>query len=110
MKTLSNDVEYLDKLKGLYSNSESSLLDTSDYVKSVLATQCLIEEGSIMGTGNQKSSELVSNPSEDVNIVHCGTSQHSVPADAVDALLGKIEVNELDTLQVMEGVDTKVNY
>ncbi|XP_021851160.2 DNA polymerase zeta catalytic subunit isoform X3 [Spinacia oleracea] len=107
LKTLSNDVEYLDKLKGLYSNSESSLLDTSDYVKSVLATQCLIEEGSIMGTGNQKSSELVSNPSEDVNIVHCGTSQHSVPADAVDALLGKIEVNELDTLQVMEGVDTK---
>ncbi|XP_021772931.1 DNA polymerase zeta catalytic subunit-like [Chenopodium quinoa] len=108
LKTLSNGVEYMDNLKGLYSKLESNLLDRSEDVKSMVPTQCPIEEESIMGTRNQNSNELVLRSSEDVNIEHCVTPHQSVSVDAIGALLGKsVEMDEMDILQVMERVDTK---
>ncbi|XP_010674733.1 DNA polymerase zeta catalytic subunit isoform X5 [Beta vulgaris subsp. vulgaris] len=108
LRTMSNGVEHVDNLKGLYSKEESSLFATSEDVKSMVSTQCPIEEGSLVGIGNQSSNGLELRSAEDINIVNYMVPQNPEPTDTVSALPGDAEeLDEVDICQVTEGVDGK---
>lgn len=107
LRTLSNRVEYEDKLNMLCNKADINSLTAFENVKMV-STHCQIEESISVGTGNQSSIEPVLRSSEDANILHSVSSQQSVPADTVSTSLVEVdEVDEMDILRVAERVDTK---
>lgn len=105
LRTLSNGIEYMDKLKELYTTEKSTSPETSENMKKIMFSQCSMDEGILVGTGNVESNDLISRSSD---IVPSVESQNPVSTDALVASLGEREVDELDIAQVIEGVDTKV--
>ena len=107
LRALSNGVEYVDSLKRLYGEAESAFVVTSEDVKSMVSIQTPKKEGCSEGTG-MDSDEPVLISSENMNIVHSVVSQHSGSANTASRLLSEVGGDELDVLQVAEGLDTKV--
>ncbi|CAO2832728.1 unnamed protein product, partial [Amaranthus hypochondriacus] len=104
LRTLSNGIEYMDKLKELYTTEKSTLPATSKNMKKIMFSQCPMDEGILVGTGNVESNDLISRSSD---IVPSVESQNPVSTDALVASLGERKVDELDIAQVTEGVVTK---